>query len=326
MGLYPLKFHEIYKDKIWGGREIGKVLGKRLPDGAKIGESWEISDHFGDVSVIRNGPLAGKTLREVWQAAPDDVLGKALSQRHPRWFPLLIKFIDSGEVLSVQVHPDDAYAAKHDPNGDGGKNEAWYVISTHGEAELVAGVRTGTTREEFLSLLNERRIGECLHSLGVYPGDAIHVAAGTVHALGRGILLCEVQQTSDATYRIWDWNRPGPDGNPRPLHVDHAMKVIDFARGPVEKVVPEEISPGRVLLDTCPYFRIERIEATARFAEEPLADRFYILVAIGGRGSILCEGERYPYEIGDTMLFPAALGRATIESAEPSVFLKTFIP
>jgi mannose-6-phosphate isomerase len=326
MGLYPLKFRELYKEKIWGGREIEKVLGKRLPEGARIGESWEISDHFEDVSVIRNGPLAGRTLREVWRAAPNDVLGKALASSHTRWFPLLIKFIDASEVVSVQVHPDDAYAAGHDPNGDGGKNEAWYILAAASQAALVLGLRQGTTADELVSLLGERRLGECLHSLSVYSGDTLHVAAGTVHALGKGIVLCEIQQTSDATYRIWDWNRPGPDGKPRPLHIEHALKVIDFARGPVEKSVPVELVPGRLLLDTCPYFRIERIEASDRFTEPPLDGRFYILIAIGGSGGIICGGERHPYQLGETILFPAALGPVTIEPAVPSVFLKTFIP
>lgn len=328
MALYPLKFYEIYKEKIWGGRRIEEILGKSLPAGQPIGESWEISDHFDDISVIRNGGLEGRTIREVWQGAPERVLGACYERKRCQYFPLLIKFIDASEDLSVQVHPDDDYAAKCDPNHDSGKNEAWYVLAAEPGARIVAGVREGTTPEEFKLCLAEKRVGDCLHSFEAKAGQMIHVAAGTVHALGKGILICEIQQTSDATYRIWDWNRIGLDGKPRPLHIKQALDVIDFARGPVNPVQPAEISatPHRQRLDACEYFVIEKIDAAERFAEAGPENGFFLLICIGGSGSVLSEGKRYPYVPGDTILVPAAIRSINVEPAAGSTFLKTYMP
>jgi mannose-6-phosphate isomerase len=328
MALYPLKFYEIYKNKIWGGRRIEAVLGKNLPQGKKIGESWEISDHFDDVSVVRSGPLEGKTLREVWQADPKGILGKCYREGRCKYFPLLVKFIDASQDLSVQVHPDDAYAAKYDPNCDSGKNEAWYVIAAEPGAKITAGMKRGATPEEFKRLLAEGQFGDCLNSFEAKAGQVIHVAAGTVHALGKGILICEIQQTSDATYRIWDWGRLGENGKPRPLHITHALDVIDFARGPVGPVLAKEVSdnPRRRLLDTCEFFVIESVEAGERFTETAPAESFFILICIAGSGSLVAEGERYAYALGDTILVPAAMKSVAVEPAEQSRFLKTYIP
>jgi len=328
MGLYPLKFYEIYKGKIWGGRKIEAVLGKNLPQGKLVGESWEISDHFDDMSVIRNGALEGKTLREVWQADPKGVLGKCYREGHCKYFPLLVKFIDASQDLSVQVHPDDAYAAKFDPNCDSGKNEAWYVLAAEPGARITTGMKKGVTQEEFKRLLAAGSFGDCLNSFEAKAGQVIHVAAGTVHALGKGILICEIQQTSDATYRIWDWGRVDENGKPRPLHITHALDVIDFARGPVGPVDAKEMpgSPGRRLLDTCEFFVIEGIEALEKFTETGPAESFFILICIGGSGSIVAEGERYSYALGDTVLVPAAVKQVRVEPGEASRFLKTYIP
>ena len=329
MEYYPLKFYEIYKPKIWGGRNIESLLGKHLPAGEDIGESWEVSDHFDDVSVIRNGPLEGLTLREVWREAPVEILGEELAERGFTEFPLLVKFIDAQKVLSVQVHPDDEYARTHDPSGESGKNEAWYVLAAGEDSKLTAGVKEGTTREDFLRLLDEEAVEKCLNPVDVSPGDLVHIAAGTVHAIGAGIVVCEIQQTSDATYRIWDWGRVGSDGKPRPLHVDHAVNVIDFERGPVGKTAPREVraeTGRRWLLDECEFFVIERLEFGERFTEAEPDDRFSIFVCIGGAGSLVSEGERWPYRLGDTVLVPACCPPVTFEPSEATTMLKTFIP
>lgn len=328
MDIYPLKFYEIYKPKIWGGRAMDSGLLKALPEG-EIGESWEISDHFDDVSTVRNGSLEGRTLREVWREAPELVLGRELAQVGYDEFPLLVKFIDSGQVLSVQVHPDDEYARNHDTSGESGKNEAWYMLAARPGAQLVLGLKGPVTEEDFLRHIEDGSVEECLNYVDVKPGDFAHIAAGTVHAIGQGILLCEIQQTSDATYRICDWGRLGSDGKPRRLHVDHATSVVDFARGPVELVTAEQVQGGaahREILDECEFFVIEKVHSAERFSLGEPADRFYILICIGGSGSIVAEGERCSYQLGDTILMPGALGAVTVEPVAQTTFLKTFIP
>lgn len=329
MQLYPLKFYEIIKPKIWGGRRIESVLAKMLPEGVPVGESWEISDYRDDVSIVRNGPLEGKSLREIMQAAPEAVLGEKLAATGPVAFPLLVKFIDASKILSVQVHPGDAYAAGHDPNGDGGKNEAWYVVDADPGATLYCGLERGTTADDYSRLLGEGRVEECLHPVEVKAGDVIHIAAGTVHATGAGILLAEFQQTSDATYRIYDWGRTGDDGHPRPLHLEEALDVIDFDRGPVDPSpgrVQSEAGPKRTLLDECEYFAMERLEADAPFEEDSRSGGFEILMCIEGAGSVVCESGRYSYTLGDTMLLPASLGRVKVAPSGPSVFIKAYVP
>lgn len=325
---YPLKFYEIYKPKLWGGRAIETAFGKLMPEG-KIGESWEISDHFDDVSIIRNGSLEGTSLRELWRAEPSGLLGEELAGRGFREFPLLAKFIDADAMLSVQAHPDDEYAARCDSSGESGKDEAWYVVSAAPGAELVAGLKEGVSREDFRGLLEEGRVEESLNYLKVAAGDVVHVSPGTVHAIGPGILILEIQQTSDATYRVWDWGRVGDDGRPRELHIEHAFNVIDFARGPVGKVEGRLVSEGpprEEMLDACGTFVIERFRSSGSFVLDEPADRFRIMIFLEGSGSAVAGGRRIPFEAGDTVLVPAALGAVRIEPAAETSLLYTYIP
>jgi len=327
MDLYPLKFYEIYKPKIWGGRNIEKVLGKRLPEG-DIGESWEISDHFDDVSVVRNGALEGRSLRELWRCDPAGVLGEDITARGGREFPLMVKFIDAREWLSVQTHPDDEYARKCDPSGESGKNEAWYIVAAEPGAQLVAGLREGTTRDEFKRALDEGDLAGCLNYVDVAAGDVVHIAAGTVHAVGPGILISEIQQTSDATYRVWDWGRVGADGKPRPLHIERALEVIRFGSPPVGTVEAETIQEGavgRAVLDRSRFFVIEKLWGET-FEVERIEGRFQILICLEGSGGIVSEGERYSFVRGDTVLLPAALGAVRVEGEGRMEVLRTFIP
>jgi len=327
--LYPLKFYEILKPKIWGGRALEAIVGKRLPEGRQIGESWELVDHFDDVSVVRNGLLEGQGLREIWRRDPKGVLGEALAGRKFKEFPLLVKFIDASDVLSVQVHPDEKYAEKHDARGESGKDETWYVMAADKGAELIVGLREGLGRDEFKKAVKEGRVDECLNRIRVKAGDVIHITAGTVHAIGKGIVVCEIQQTSDATYRLWDWGRVDETGKPRPLHSEDALRVIDFDRGPVKALVPVEESKEpveRLLLDRCEVYAIERISGTAQFMERSEGGCFQILVCTGGSGSIFADGDRLAYSAGDTVLVPAAVGEVAVEPAEPTSFLKAYIP
>jgi mannose-6-phosphate isomerase len=221
--LYPLTFRPIFKERIWGGRKLESLYHKPLPAGVPIGESWEISDRPGDASVIATGSLAGKDLRWVMEHHLHDLLGDAKTAGGR--FPLLIKLLDARETLSLQVHPPAHTAAAL---GGDPKTEMWYIAQADPGAELYAGLRRGVTRDEFERSLQAGTVAECFHRLPVQAGSAMFLPSGRVHALGAGIVLFEIQQNSDTTYRVFDWNRPGLDGKPRELHVPQSLASIDF--------------------------------------------------------------------------------------------------
>lgn len=221
--LYPLSFHPIFKERVWGGRELQRRYGKLLPPGAPIGESWEICDRPEEASVVANGPLAGRDLHWLVEHRQRELLG---SIRPPRGrFPVLAKILDARERLSLQVHPPPAVAARL---GGEPKTELWYIADAAPGAEVFVGLRRGVTRTEFEHRLSEGTVAECLHRLSVQTGDAILLPSGRVHALGAGLVIFEVQQNSDTTYRVFDWNRVGLDGQPRELHVTQALESINF--------------------------------------------------------------------------------------------------
>ena len=237
--LYPLKFKPLYKDYIWGGRNL-EALGKTLPATGIVAESWEVSCHKNGSSIIANGEYGGTTLPELLEQLGRTLVGSSLSQKDVDKFPLLIKFIDAENNLSVQVHPDDVYAYKNE-NGEYGKNEMWFIISAKPGAKLVYDVIPGTTREKFADAVSENRIESLLKKVEVFAGDVINIPAGLVHAIGKGILLAEVQQNSDTTYRVYDYGRTG-----RPLHIAKALDVIDFnSAGRREKYAGLVLDLGR---------------------------------------------------------------------------------
>jgi mannose-6-phosphate isomerase len=221
--LYPLTFHPIFKERIWGGRNIERLYGKPLPPGAPIGESWEICDRSGETSVVANGPLAGKDLRWLMEHHQSELLGaaKPLAGR----FPLLVKILDAREKLSLQVHPPADKAAQL---GGEPKTEMWYIADAAPGAELYVGLKTGVTRREFERKLQAGTVAECFHKVGVRSGDAMFLPSGRVHAIGGGLVIFEIQQNSDTTYRVFDWNRVGLDGKPREMHVAQSLASINF--------------------------------------------------------------------------------------------------
>ncbi len=223
MALYPLTFHPIFKERVWGGRSLETLYKKSLPPGVPIGESWEISDRPGDASVIANGPLAGKDLRWLMEHHGRDLLGDAPPE-HGR-FPLLIKLLDARDKLSLQVHPPAQQAAKL---GGEPKTEMWYIAQAASGAELYVGLNRGVTRQEFERKLQTGEVAGCFHRVPVKPGDAMVLPSGRVHAIGAGLVLFEIQQNSDTTYRVFDWNRAGLDGKPRELHLAQSLASIDF--------------------------------------------------------------------------------------------------
>lgn len=221
--LYPLTFHPLFKERVWGGRNLETLYRKSLPPGIPIGESWEISDRPGDVSVIANGPLAGKDLRWLMEHHERDLLGGAASQNGR--FPLLIKILDAQDKLSLQVHPPPQKAAEL---GGEPKTEMWYIVRAAPAAELYVGLKRGVTRQDFERKIQMGDVAGCFHRVPVKAGDAMFLPSGRVHAIGAGLVLFEIQQNSDTTYRVFDWNRVGLDGKPRELHIAQSLASIDF--------------------------------------------------------------------------------------------------
>ncbi len=238
--LYPLYFEPILRRLIWGGHRLGTILHKSIGPGSDYAESWELSDYHDQVSVVRDGPMAGTTLRELVRDRAEELFGSSGDIQEQ--FPLLVKFIDAAQSLSVQVHPDDEKGRKL--AGDNGKTETWVILAADPGSLIYAGLRPGVGAEQLREAIESGQVEPLLHRFEARPGDSILIEAGTVHAIGAGVLLAEIQQMSDATFRVFDWNRVGTDGKPRELHIRQAMESIDFRRGPVNPLEPgiEEIS------------------------------------------------------------------------------------
>lgn len=302
--LYPLKFEPIFKSMIWGGRRLPAFL-NRSPRPEPVGEAWVLSDVDGSPSRVANGPLAGSTLRELLAADPVGLLGAA-APVHGR-FPLLLKFIDSRAELSVQVHPNDAQAAAKCP-GAAGKTEAWYVLDADPSASRIyAGFRAGVTAAGFRAALAAKTAPATLHAFTPRRGDCVFLPAGTVHAIGAGVLLFEVQQTSDTTYRLYDWDRvDAVTGKARDLHVEDGLACSDFSAGPCDPVAPALISNGKwkkERLVGCGHFTLTRT-VTANPVPVGAAGACRAVVCLAGGGTV--GGE--PVAPGDVVLLPAAVG------------------
>jgi mannose-6-phosphate isomerase len=233
--LYPFTFQPIFQERIWGGRKLESLYGKKLPPGKVIGESWEISDRADANSVVANGPLAGRTLANLMASNREAIMGRARSPEGR--FPLLIKLLDAQDNLSLQVHPPQHLAAEL---GGCAKTEMWYVSAAEPNAMLYAGLRKGVTPDEFAAKTRAGTVAECFHQLPVREGDSLFLPSGRVHALGKGLVIFEIQQNSDTTYRVFDWNRVDSAGKPRQLHIEESLKCIDF-----EDFEPE-LTPNRV--------------------------------------------------------------------------------
>jgi mannose-6-phosphate isomerase len=317
--LYPLTFKPIFKERIWGGRAIEKLYGKQLPPHVPIGESWEISDRPGDASVIANGPLGGKDLRWLMENHERELLGEAKSANGR--FPLLIKILDAQEKLSLQVHPPSAKATelKGEP-----KTEAWYIADAAPGAELYVGLKRGVTRAEFEQKINTGAVAECFHRLPVRAGDTMFLPSGRVHAIGAGLVIFEIQQNSDTTYRVFDWNRVGADGKPRDLHVAESLASIDFndfepgLAG--EKFTGDKELKYRHLVQD-PLFAIEEFHAAtgAKVSMKPGKPRVIAVV----KGKMLVRGNSVDVSLspGEFCLVPAILEGGLLRADSDTVFL-----
>lgn len=323
---YPLLFEPVLKEKIWGGDTLYKKYGIKLPS-SNIGESWNIACHENGMSIVSNGPLKGMTLEKIIELYDRELLGTSLGEEHMEKFPLLIKLLDATDILSVQVHPDDSYANAHE-NGELGKTEMWYVIDAKPGASLVYGVERGTTKEEFRAAIEGGYLEKYLRRLEVEAGDVVFMPAGMVHAIGAGILICEIQQNSDTTYRVYDWNRLGADGEPRPLHIDRALDVIDFEgkydREKLEGLTIVEGDVERTYYIATKYFAIEKLSIEGQARECADGSKFYCLSAVEGSGAIVYDGGSVEFTGGQSILIPANLGQYTIEGN--CIIIKAYIP
>ena len=322
--LHPLRFEPIYKRLIWGGRRLATVLSKPIGEGSEFAESWEIADHRGDVSRVAEGPLTGLTLRDLGTRHGEALFGPAVGRRDQ--FPLLVKFIDAQQDLSVQVHPDDALGRTL--ADDNGKTETWVIVHAEPGSRIYAGLQPGVTRAALARAIDEGIVESLIHSFPARAGDCILIPAGTVHAIGAGVVLAEVQQMSDATFRLHDWGRVGADGRPRRLHLDEALQAIDYTAGPVAPLTthPEPIAGGtREELARSPYFALERLTLTGR-ATVGSPDRFTIVLGLGGVAAIHSDGVAVTLGLGQTLLLPAAIGVCEVEPRGCATLLTCVVP
>ena len=318
--LYPLTFRPIFKQRVWGGRKLERLYQKPLPPGVPIGESWEISDRPGDVSVIANGPLAGKDLRWLMENHAADLLGQARPQGGR--FPLLFKILDAQQMLSLQVHPPAATALAL---GGEPKTEMWYVAEAAPGAELFVGVKRGVTRAEFERRIKAGTVAECFHRVSVQAGDAMFLPSGRVHALGAGLVIFEIQQNSDTTYRVFDWNRLGLDGKPRELHIAQSLASIDFNDYEPSLIsrafVPHGVS--KVMPLVCdPLFSAEAQEASAGASVPLRPKKMQVVALLAGRVQVCDEAEKVALTAGHLCLVPASLAQVTVKAETPATFLR----
>lgn len=315
---YPFKFKTILKEKIWGGNALARDYGKSFDPSMKIGESWEVSTVPENESIVDNGQLAGESLEDLIVEYKELIVGERIFRDHKYEFPLLIKFLDANDKLSVQVHPGDEYARAHGQRF--GKTEMWFILSAAENAKLIVGLTPGTTKEALVKALGDKRITSVLNHIPVKAGDVIYLPAGRVHAILEGIVLAEVQQTSDLTYRLYDWDRVDDAGHLRELHISESLEVINFSD--TEPVMLPKDFTAQTGYETAPviansYFSVEEVHASgvrSKYdAATAMKESFEILMAVGGEGNILHAKGMEPFAKGMTVLLPAALGEYTVK-------------
>ncbi|MEK6793420.1 MAG: type I phosphomannose isomerase catalytic subunit [Spirochaetota bacterium] len=315
---YPFKFKPILKEKIWGGNALAGDYGKAFDPSMKIGESWEVSTVPEDESMVSNGQLAGESLEDLIVEYKELIVGERVFKEHKYEFPLLIKFLDATEKLSVQVHPANKYARAHGQRF--GKTEMWFILSAAEHAKLIVGLKPGTTKDELVQALGDKTITTVLNYLPVKAGDVIYLPAGRVHAILEGIVLAEIQQTSDLTYRLYDWDRVDDAGHLRELHIPESLENINF--NDTEPVMLAKTFSAQTGFETASviandYFSVEEIHNSGvRSKYEAITamkESFEILMAVGGEGNILHPKGMEPFAKGETLLLPAALGEYTVK-------------
>lgn len=317
---YPLPFQPVLKQTIWGGRLLGDRLGKPIGADNNYAESWEVVDHGNDQSVVSAGPLRGKSLSELIRDDAQWLLG---DQHASDSFPLLLKYLDCNRVLSVQVHPDDAYGAKMDPP-DLGKTEAWYVVDAKPDSLVYAGLKPGIDRVGLSEAIETGQTETVLHSFHPSPGDVLFIPAGTVHALGAGLLIAEIQQSSDTTFRLFDWNRVDAEGKSRPLHIGPSLEVTDYVSGPVHPIQSDPLATGWQSMVRCDKFVLRALRSGS--ASVGGDGKFHIVTVPSGNAMLRSEEQEMNLSAGATVMLPAAMGPCELTVQPGSTVLESHLP
>jgi mannose-6-phosphate isomerase len=322
--LYPLKFKPILKERIWGGYKLANLLNKIFDKDTRYGESWELSTLEGSISVVSNGFLEGNDLHELIEIYMGDLVGDHVYEKFGDQFPLLVKIIDAEDLLSIQVHPDDELAfLRHDTFG---KTELWHVLQAEEKAEVINGFKENISRDEFLELLASSKLKSKLNSIKPKAGDSFFIPAGRVHCVGGGVIFAEIQQASDVTYRIYDWNRVDEKGNSRELHLDLALDTINYSKTDDSVIRTEKESlPVKELINS-PWFVTNMIELNGKLERDyNLIDSFVIYLCAKGEFRITVLGEDYYIKNSETVLIPAILKNFEIVSDHGAKILEVFI-
>lgn len=301
--IYPLQFNPILKDRIWGGEKLKTVLNKPIVSSI-TGESWELSTVAGDVSVVSNGDLKGQLLTQLIEDNPNGILGTEVHEKFGIQFPLLFKYLDAREDLSIQVHPNDALAKER--HNSFGKTEMWYVMQADPNSNIIVGFKEDSSQEEYLEHLNNNSLLSILDTVEVKKGHAYFLETGTVHAIGAGLLIAEIQQTSDITYRLYDFDRKDAQGNKRELHVDLALEAINYKKFDTRKPYLEEENQSNSIVN-CPYFTTNFIPLTEKMKVSKTGNSFTVYMCIDGAFELEYDKTIYSYKQGDTVLIPAAM-------------------
>lgn len=324
MSLYPLKFKTIFKDKLWGGEKIKTILGKDFSPLPNCGETWELSGVKGNISEVSNGSLAGKPLTDVIALYGADLLGERIKKQFGSEFPLLIKFIDANDDLSIQVHPDDELAQKR--HNSFGKSEMWYIMQADKGASLISGFSEEVDKESYQKAFNEGRLEQILNREEVTAGDVFYLPAGRVHTIGKGLLLAEIQQTSDVTYRIYDFDRTDDQGNKRELHIEESLDAIDYQKYDEYKSPYLDKQDESVNLVTCEYFTTNKLHLTGNFQINHAGlDCFKIYICLEGNARLVTAHGSEEVAMGDVILVPASVEQYTFETSTGTTLLESYI-
>ena len=324
MNLCPARLEPVFHTRPWGAPSLAPLFPQMTNLPEPIGEAWMTSNK----SRFADGPFAGQTLGHAWPAMPPAWTGT----RIPRGgaFPLLVKFIFAEEKLSVQVHPDDSYASHHEQAAGGrGKTEMWYTLQARPGASVLVGLKPAVTREAFELAISDGTAEECLERVSLGEGDAVFVPAGTAHTIGPGLVLCEIQQHSDLTYRVYDYNRRDSQGRSRPLHIEKALEVTRFGPQVGGKLEPLQLNRGsatETYLVSCPYFATEHWDFSGRLGASTAPEHFDLFIFLRGQGTISWGRERAAYAPAQVWMLPAALGGYALESEARTSLLRTYVP
>ena len=315
---YPIQFQPILKERIWGGSKL-QSLGKELSHD-NIGESWEISMIDTDINIVTNGIYKAKSLAELIDLYPNEILGTKVYQKYGKQFPLLFKFLDAKTDLSIQLHPNDELAKKR--HNSFGKTEMWYVMQADDNARIILGFKEDSSPEEYLDHLKNKTLPSVLQEYYVKKGDVFFIETGTIHAIGGGILLAEIQQTSDITYRVYDWDRVDDNGNERELHVDLALDAIDYNKKD-PKIEYIKINDDSVKLVDCPFFTTNIVSLTSSYQITKNNDCFLVYICTEGNAVLVTNDERFEIKQGETILVPAQLNNFALQGN--ATLLEVFI-